>query len=59
MPCVAVVLFFFLAPTDDSFGDILKDLFGGVASVASGGGGGVLKDLVDFLENRVSNEDIY
>ncbi|CAN0293529.1 unnamed protein product, partial [Ascophyllum nodosum] len=35
---------------DDSFGDILRDLFGGITA---GGGRGVLNDLVDFLENRV------
>lgn len=36
---------------DDSFGDIFRDLFGGIAS--GGGGGGVLNDVVDFLEDRV------
>ncbi|CAM9257261.1 unnamed protein product [Ectocarpus sp. 6 AP-2014] len=35
----------------DSFGDIFRDLVGGIASV--GGGGGVLNDVVDFLENQV------
>ncbi|CAN0442562.1 unnamed protein product, partial [Ectocarpus sp. 13 AM-2016] len=35
----------------DSFGDIFRDLVGGIASV--GGRGGVLNDVVDFLENQV------
>ncbi|CAM9643679.1 unnamed protein product, partial [Laminaria digitata] len=33
---------------DDSFSDIFRDLFGGITS-----GGGVLNDVVDFLEDRV------
>lgn len=41
-----------VATADDSFGDILRDLFGGIAS-AGVGGGGVLNDVVDFLEKRV------
>ncbi|CAM9955415.1 unnamed protein product [Discosporangium mesarthrocarpum] len=36
---------------DDSFGDILKDLVGGLRS--SGGGRSVLEDVVDFLEIKV------
>eukprot|EP00752_Nemacystus_decipiens_P007963 g7116.t1 len=36
---------------DDSFGDIFRDFVGGIAS--AGGGGGILNDVVDFLENRV------
>lgn len=41
----------FVPVVGDSFGDIFRDLVGGIAS--AGGEGGVLNDVVDFLENRV------
>lgn len=50
--CISLChLLFVLYFADDSFADIFGDLFRGVAAV--GGGGGILNDVVDFLERGV------